>query len=243
MIVTGHQPNYLPYPGFFEKIARADLYVVVENVQFVKRGPFGWIHRNRIKSGREWDWLTIPVLTKGKFTQTIRETRINNAEPWARKHWRTLEWNYKKAPHFARYADPLRAVYEKKWDWLWELNTEFIRVLLDLLEIRTPVKISGDLGVEGHATDLVLDLCRKTGATTYLSGKHGRDYLETGKFDAAGIGLRFQEYTVPTYSQTPPEPFVSGLSVIDLLFNCGPDSRRLIIEEGRGEETGGPADR
>lgn len=234
MIVTGHQPNYLPYPGFFEKIARADLFVVVENVQFVKRGPFGWIHRNKIRTGDGWDWLTVPVLTKGKFTQTIRETRINNAEPWARKHWRSIEWNYGKAPHFAAHADALRAVYERKWEWVWELSVELIRLILGWLAVRTPVKISQDLGIAGEATDLVVDICRKTGADTYLSGAHGKDYLEAAKFDAAGLKLVFQEFEPRVYPQTPPGPFVPNLSVLDLIFNCGPDSRRVLLEGGEG---------
>ncbi|MHC4605429.1 MAG: WbqC family protein [Planctomycetota bacterium] len=234
MIVTGHQPNYLPYPGFFEKIARADLFVLVDNVQFVKRGPFGWIHRNRIKTGSKWDWLTVPVLTKGKFSQTIRETRINSRAPWARKHWRTIEWNYRKAPHFARYAGDLKAVYDREWEWLWELNLELIRLILRWLEIPTPVKIASDQGIEGKAGDLVLDICRKTGADAYLSGVHGRDYLDEASFREAGIRLDFQDFDPFTYPQTPPEPFLPNLASIDLVLNCGPDSRRLLLGERRG---------
>ena len=229
MIVTGHQPNYLPYPAFFEKIARADLYVVVENVQFVKRGPFGWIHRNRIRTGRGWDWLTVPVLTRGKFHQTIRETRIDNKLPWARKHWRTIEGNYRKAPHFARYAGELEAIYSRAWDLVWELNTEIIRTILRWLEIPTPVKIATDLGVEGKATDLVLDLCRKTGGDTYLSGVHGKDYLKPDAFQEAGVRLEFQEYEPSSYPQFHGGEFVPNLATLDLLFNCGPESRRLIV--------------
>ncbi|MCH7805266.1 MAG: WbqC family protein, partial [Acidobacteria bacterium] len=152
MIVTGHQPNYLPYPGFFEKIARADLFIIVDNVQFVKRGPFGWIHRNKVRTEKGWDWLTVPVLTKGKFTQSIRETRINGAQPWARKHWRTIEWNYRKAPHFGKYADGLRTIFDRKWEWIWELNVELIHLIMGWLEIKTPVKIASEMGVEGQAT-------------------------------------------------------------------------------------------
>lgn len=232
MIVTGHQPNYLPYPGFFEKIARADLFVVVENVQFVKRGPFGWIHRNKIKTGRTWEWLTVPVLTKGKFTQTIRETRINNARPWGRKHWRSIEWHYRKAPHFADYAAELKAVYDRSWEHLWELNVEIIRLVLKWLDIGTPVKISQDLGIEGKSTDLVMDICRKTGADTYLSGLHGRDYLKQEEFEMAGLKLVFQDFRPLFHPQTPPEPFIPNLSVVDLIFNCGTASRRILLEGG-----------
>ncbi|HVR84338.1 MAG TPA: WbqC family protein, partial [Planctomycetota bacterium] len=93
MILTGHQPNYLPYAGFFEKIARSDRFLVVDNVQFVKRGTFGWMHRNRIRSGSPegWDWLSVPILSKGRYTQEIREAEIDNSTPWPRKHWRSIE--------------------------------------------------------------------------------------------------------------------------------------------------------
>lgn len=229
MIVTGHQPNYLPYPGFFEKIARADLFIIVDNVQFVKRGPFGWIHRNKVRTEKGWDWLTVPVLTKGKFTQSIRETRINAAQPWARKHWRTIEWNYRKAPHFGKYADGLRAVFDRKWEWIWELNVELIRLIMGWLEIQTPVKIASEMGVGGHATDLVVDLCAKAGGDTYLSGLHGRDYLDEAKIREAGIRLLYQEFESPEYPQNVAGTFIPNLSTIDLMFNCGPGSRRLLL--------------
>ena len=229
MIVTGHQPNYLPYPGFFEKIARSDLFVVVDNVQFVKRGPFGWIHRNKIKKGADWDWLTIPVLTKGKYEQTIQETKINSQIPWARKHWRSLEFNYRKAPHFAEYADDVKAIYDQTWDGITDLNVAFIRQILKWLSIDVPVKISSEEGISGKSTDLVVDICKKTGANTYLSGIHGKDYLDLPKFEEAGLQVEFQDFVCPAYPQTPPEPFIPNLSILDLIFNCGPQSRRLIL--------------
>ena len=244
MLVTGHQPNYLPYPGFFEKIARADLFVLVDNVQFVKRGPFGWIHRNRIKVGSAWEWLTVPVLTKGKFTQTIRETEINNAEPWRRKHWRTIERSYARAPCFSLYADEWKRVYEREWKWLWELSAEVLRLVLKALSIDTPVRIASELGIQGKGSEYVLDLCRKTGATAYLSGVHGRDYLDEPSFREAGVSLMFQDFPPLRYRQTPPEPFLENLAILDLLFNCGPDSRRYLLETRQHEVeegVGGPA--
>ncbi|MBI2900799.1 MAG: WbqC family protein [Planctomycetes bacterium] len=230
MLLTGHQPNYLPYAGFFDKVARADKLVIVDNVQFVKRGPFGWIHRNRIRaSGADgWDWLTVPVLTKGKFTQTIRETAIDNSLPWPRKHWKTIEWNYRAAPHFADYAPELRAVYEKKWEWLCELNVELVRVILRWLRLDKPLCLSSEIGAEGKAGDLVVDLCRKTGADAYLSGVHGRDYLDLPSFERAGIRLEFQEYRAAEYPQCFSGPFVPNLSVVDLIFNCGPRSLEVV---------------
>lgn len=230
MLLTGHQPNYLPYAGLFDKIARADRFVVVDNVQFVKRGPFGWIHRNRVRtaSPEGWDWLTVPVLTSGKFHQTIKETAIDNALPWARKHWKTIEWNYRKARYFGDYAPDLRAVYERKWEWLTDLNVELVRLLLRFLGIDRGITLSSELGVEGKAGDFVLDLCRKAGADAYLSGVHGRDYLDLPAFERAGVRLEFQDYAAREYPQCVPGPFVPNLSVIDVIFNCGPESRKVV---------------
>jgi hypothetical protein len=230
VLLTGHQPNYLPYAGLFDKVARADRFVVVDNVQFVKRGPFGWIHRNRIRTASPdgWDWLTVPVLTSGKFTQTIRETAIDNALPWARKHWKSIEWNYRKARYFADYAPELRAVYERKWEWVTDLNVELMRLLLRWLGIDRPVALSSELRVEGKGSGFVLDLCRKSGADAYLSGKHGRDYLDLEEFGRAGVRVEFQEYAPREYPQCVAGPFVPNLSVIDVVFNCGPDSRKVV---------------
>lgn len=234
VLLAGHQPNYLPYLGFFHKAAQVDRFVIVDNVQFVKRGPFGWIHRNRVLTVHGPRWLTVPVLTKGRYTQTIDETRINNALPWPRKHWRTIETNYGRAPHFARYAPVLAAVYEKPWERLAALNAALIQALLAAFDIDVPVDVASAHGVSGKGSDYVLDLCRRFGADAYLSGIHGRDYLDVARFRREGIDLRFQTFTHPVYPQQGGGPFVPNLSAIDLLFNCGPDSRAILLGEGGG---------
>jgi hypothetical protein len=160
MILTGHQPNYLPYAGFFEKIARSDRFLVVDNVQFVKRGTFGWMHRNRIRSGSPegWDWLSVPVLSKGRFHQKILEAEVDNSTPWARKHWRALEWNYRKAPHFATYAEAFREHYERPWKSFCELTCAFIELLLRLLGTPSPVAEVGSQ--DPHSPGLGLPIRR-----------------------------------------------------------------------------------
>ena len=231
MILTGHQPNYMPYPGFFEKIARSDQFLIVDHVQFVKRGPFGWIHRNRIRTegGDGWSWLTIPVLTKGKFHQSIRETAIDNASSWGKKHWKTIEWNYRKASYYSEYASDIVAIYDQKWDWLIDLTEEWIRVILGWLGLEREMKRTSDLNVDGKATDMVVDMCRKVGADGYLSGMHGKDYLEVESFQKAGINLLFQDYSCPEYPQCGSGPFVPNLSIVDMFLNCGPGSRQLLM--------------
>jgi hypothetical protein len=231
MILTGHQPNYLPYAGLFHKIAAADRFLVVDNVQFVKRGTFGWMHRNRIRTGspRGWDWLSVPVLTKGRYTQKVSEAALDPAVPWARKHWRSIEWNYRRARFFKEYADEFRALYERPWPGFCELTCAFIELLLRLLGIPRAIERTSSLGIAGESTGLVLAMCRATGADAYLSGVHGRDYLDAGEFERQGVRLLFQEFAGPVYPQCWPGPFVPDLSVIDLLFNCGPESRRVLL--------------
>lgn len=230
MILTGHQPNYLPYAGFFHKIVRADMFLVVDNVQFVKRGPFGWIHRNRIRTPEGWDWLTVPVMTKGKFTQTILETMIAPDVPWGRKHLKTLEWNYRTAPFLADYIGIFREVYGRKWESLCELNVCLIRELMSALGIRKEVRRTSELGITGRASELIVNMCRRVGADTYLSGVHGKDYIETELFAKEGINLVFQEFRHPVYRQCQPGEFVPDLSIVDMLFNCGPETSAMLSE-------------
>jgi hypothetical protein len=230
MILTGHQPNYLPYPGFFDKIQRSDLFLIVDTVQFVKRGPFGWIHRNRIHDpGPEgWSWLTVPVITHDRYHQSILETRIDNRLPWRRKHWRTIEGRYRDTPGLREYGPALAGIYERSWDSLAELNEALIREILGFLEIRTPIARLSDLGAKGKSTELIVNFCRDLGATEYLSGMHGRDYLDASAFERAGIALTFQEFQCPEYAQPGGGPFVPNLSILDLLLCCGTRSREVL---------------
>lgn len=231
MILTGHQPNYLPYLGFFHKIAKADAFVLVDTVQFVKRGTFGWIHRNRIRScGPEgWMWLSVPVLTSGKFTQSIREARIDESVPWRRKHWRSLHLAYGRHPHFAEHAPFFEALYARPWDHLSPLSEEIIRYLMKAFGLSTPFHRASDLQPEGKAGDLILDLCARLKADAYLSGVHGRDYLDAAAFERAGIRLAFQQFTHPEYSQAPFHGgFVPNLAAVDFLFSVGPKAGEIL---------------
>lgn len=208
--------------------------MIVDHVQFVKRGPFGWIHRNRIRTQRGWEWLTVPVITKGKFHQSILETQINNALPWRRKHWRAIQWHYKKAPFFPTYAPLFQDVYDQPWDSICELNIRLIMLILQILGIHVKVMRSSQLDIKGKATQLIIEMCQKLGADTYLSGVHGKDYLDERLFPAHGINLRYQNYSHPRYPQCYPGDFVPDLSVIDLIFNCGPKSLGIIIGNDQG---------
>ena len=243
MIITGHQPNYLPYPGFFHKALRAEAFVFVDTVQFVKRGTFGWIHRNRIRtaSDKGWDWLTVPVLTRGKYTQSIRDTRINNAgslstgsrpelvEGWRKKHLRTIEWNYRKAPFFEHYYTYFNEIYSRTWELLAELNEEIITFIFSELDIDPPVYRTSEMNVSGKASELIVSFCRELGADAYISGVHGRAYLDAASFEENNIELVFQDFKPVEHPQQFPGGFIPNLSIIDMLMNAGPQAARSML--------------
>jgi len=229
MILTAHQPVYLPWLGLFHKIASADTFVSFDDVQYL---PRDWNSRNKIRTADGVIWLTVPVLTKGHREKPIREIEINNREPWRRKHWNSISMNYRRAPFFAQYEEFLRSVYQREWQLLWELNEYMLHWFLATLGIQVTFRRASELGLKGAKSALVLDLCRKVGTTSYISGCLGRNYMDEVAFEKAGIKVFYQDYHHPTYKQLYPgfEPF---MSVIDLLFNCGPDSLDVLM---RGQQ-------
>jgi len=232
MIATGHQPNYLPYLGFFHKIASSNIFVIVDTVQYVKRGPFGWINRNRIRTHQGWMWLSVPVFTKGKYTQTIQEVLIDNSTNWAHKHWRAMELSYNRAPFFKLYENFFSELYNKKREKLCDLNEEIIRYIVDILGLKTKITRASVLGVSGKATGLIIDICKKTGADTYLHGKHGKDYIDQAKFTDNNIRCLYQEFHHPTYPQVY-EPFIPEMSIVDLLGESVKSPARSAEAEAR----------
>ncbi|MEK7448209.1 MAG: WbqC family protein [Planctomycetota bacterium] len=231
MIATGHQPNYLPYVGFFHKITRCDIFILVDTVQFVKRGTFGWINRNRIRTAAGRPWLTVPVLTSGKYHQTIIETQIDNSRPWRRKHWQSILRAYEKTPYFKHYKIFFEDIYQREWQNLVDLNEVIIRYLIEQFNIKVLITKTSLLNVQGQKADLIIDLCKKVGADTYIHGRHGRDYIDESKFAEHNVKCIRQEFKHPEYKQSY-EPFMPDLSAIDLLFNCGPESAEIIKQAG-----------
>jgi hypothetical protein len=225
VILTAHQPVYLPWIGLFHKIAMADTFVFFDEVQYQ---PKDWNNRNKIKAGAEAVWLTVPVLRTGHREKTFREIEINNDVPWQRKHWRTLSLHYRRAPHFDTYAPFFEDVYARSWQYLADLNEHMLRWFLDVLGIRMEFLRASDLHFKGTKSDLVLDMCMRLGADVYIFGALGRDYAEVERFEAASIKAIFQDYHHPVYPQQYGE-FISHLSIVDLLFNCGSRSLEVVM--------------
>lgn len=228
--VAGHQANLYPYGGFFAKAASVDRFVVVDTTQYVKKE---YHNRNRVKlASGEAHWLRIPVRTAGRFTQALRDVAIQEGTGWQRDHRRCLEVNYGRTPHFAAYYPPFEELLAREWAALADYTVAVIRRCLDLLGIETPVSLSSELGAEGRSSALILDICRKTGADAYLHGKHAADYVDFAFLRAGGIRNLIQEYTAVPYAQ-PWGAFIGNLSILDILFNCGPESLAVIMAGNR----------
>jgi hypothetical protein len=225
MILTAHQPVYLPWLGLFHKIALADQFVSFNQVQYQ---PKDWNNRNRIRTPAGPAWLSVPVLRKGYLERTISDIALNNSIAWGRKHFNAMVHNYAKAPHFRRYADFFEDTYKRQWDTLVVLNEYMLRWFLETLGIATPVHSAAEWAFEGEKSALVLDMCRKLKADTYIFGAQGRDYADVETFDRAGVAVVFQDYFHPQYPQDQSD-FVSHLSIVDLLFNCGDDSLDILM--------------
>jgi hypothetical protein len=225
MIVSINQPAYLPWLGYFERIAASDVHVVLDHVQFEKNS---FTNRNKARTKEGSLWLTVPVATKGRFGDlAINSLEFAANDPWLRKHWATLKMTYGKAPHFRAYAPAYEELYGRTWSGFMPMVRAFLEQHLRDLGITTPLRYSSEMRVEGTKSDLVLNLCRATGASTYLSGALGRNYLDEAAFAAAGIAVRYQEYVHPTYAQIHGgfEPY---MGVLDLIFNHGPASLDIL---------------
>jgi len=227
-MLTAHQPAYLPWLGYFQKMILSSEYIILDKVQFEKNS---FINRNRIKSSSGPVWLTVPVLTKGYHEKTILDMKINNTSKWRKKHWLTLLNNYKRAPFFSQYSDFFEDMYAKNWEKLIDLTDYSTRFFIKELDIETYfIKLSA-LEVESKKQDLVIDICKKRKANSFLFGSQGKDYVDNEKFENENIEIYFQDYEHPTYNQQWGE-FIPYLSIVDLLFNEGPEKSQQLI---RGE--------
>ncbi len=229
MIVSINQPAYLPWLGYFERIARSDVHVVLDHVQFEKNS---FVNRNRVLVNGGPTWLTVPIKTKGRFGDLpICDVEIDNQHPWCRKHWETLKQAYGQAPFFDEHAEFFAQVYEHGWTHLSALCQHTTRYLLDAFSIDTKCICSSTLEIIGHRNEMLVNLCQSSDATEYISGALGRDYIDPTLFEDANIALSFQDYDHPQYPQIRGRIFASHLSAVDLLFNHGPESRNILLNE------------
>lgn len=223
MIIAVHQPQYLPWLGYFDKIDQADAFVLLDNVQFKKNE---WQNRNRIKTAKGWQYLTVPV--RYRFPEKINEIKINNQVRWQHKQKQAIITNYSQAPFFKNYWEHLAGLFAGQWSDLVDANIFTIRKLVELLDIDTPIFIASELGdFPEDQNERLIEIVKRLKGNTYLAGCGGKNYMQLAKYQPAGIKVIFQDFKHPVYRQLfgDFEPF---MSVIDLLFNHGPESINII---------------
>ena len=219
------QSCYIPWKGFFDLIGQCDEYVIFDSAQYVKRH---WHNRNRIKTTNGLAWLTIPVVVKGRFEQPINEVEIE--KPWAEKHWRTIEFAYRRAAFFDHFAPVVRNWYEQadRLTRLTDVNVVFLRGIADVLGLKTRFRMDSAYPAEGTKTQRLLGIARAAGADRYLSGPSARAYFDEELFLSAGITPEWMNYEgYPEYGQLH-GPFEHAVTALDLLFNTGPDVARHL---------------
>ena len=219
------QSNYIPWKGYFDMIAAVDEFILYDDMQYTRRD---WRNRNQIKTPQGVQWLTVPVLVKGKYYQKIKETEIDGSD-WAATHWKALIQNYRRAPHFGEIAAWLEPLYcSESYSHLSQMNRRFIEAVCDYLEIKTVITNSWDYTLLEGKTERLADLCVQAGGTEYISGPAAKDYVEEQIFADLGIKLTWFDYVgYPEYPQMWGE-FAHGVTILDLLFNVGKGAHRYM---------------
>jgi hypothetical protein len=219
------QSNYIPWKGYFDLINQADEFILYDTVQYTRRD---WRNRNRIKTANGLIWLTIPVDVKGKYFQKIKDTCISDTE-WNRKHWKSIVHSYSKANYFKKYREQFEALYlgcrEK---YLSRINYRFLKSICEILGIETKISWAMDYQLSDGKNEALIELCKQTGASEYISGPAAKSYINEIFFKNEGIKLEYMDYSgYPEYHQLYP-PFEHAVSIIDLILNEGPNAQRCM---------------
>lgn len=219
------QSNYIPWKGYFDMIAAVDEFILYDDMQYTRRD---WRNRNQIKTPQGVQWLTVPVKVKGKYDQTIRETELDGSD-WASAHWKALVQNYRRAPHFKEVATIFEPIYlQRQYTHLSALNRDLIESVCAYLGITTKISNSWDYRLIEGKTERLVDLCAQACCTEYISGPAAQGYIEERFFAERGIKLSWFGYTdYPEYPQLWGE-FTHGVTILDLLFNCGKEAPKFM---------------
>ncbi len=216
MIMSAHQPAYLPWLGYFDKIKRSDVFIFLDTVQYEKNS---FTNRNKIKTQNGPIWLSIPVNTTDHFNKIMSEMSIDKRSHWQRKHLNSIQASYAKALHYKELFPKLQELYARDYDNIVDATWDHLMFWLDILEIRTEIIKSSSLNVSSKKSDFVFDLCEAVNADYYISGALGKDYLNTEKFEQAGIKVEFQDYQHPVYQQLFGE-FIPNMGIVDFAMNA-----------------------
>ena len=222
-----HQPNFLPYVGFFHKLSLADTFVMMDNTQYDKK----FTNRNKIKIPDGWSWLTVPINKEHKFLPN-KLVEINNKENWKEMHWKKITRSYTNSKFFKKnYKSFFEEVYNKEWKFLFELNSELLRQIIDWLGLKIQIIKESELNINGNSTERLVNVCKELGAETYVSGVGGKEYMNEKLFQKNNIKIEYQKFQCPTYTQIFGGDFIPNLSIIDLLFNNGSKSLPILTDD------------
>jgi hypothetical protein len=222
IILTAHQPAYLPWLGYFDKIIRSDVFVFLDAVQYEERS---FISRNKIKTPKGTIWLTVPVCSKGHRKSNMTETRIDNTQGWKKKHLNSIFLNYKKAPRFEILYPKLEEFYKKEFEFLADLCIHQLFFWLKEIDVEKRIVSLSQLSIQEKKSDLILKICEDLNANHYISGILGKDYIKEENFNRKGITIEYQDYRHPVYPQLWGD-FIPNLSILDFCMNT--DNYALI---------------
>tara|TARA_B100000029_G_scaffold514889_1_gene619494 strand:- start:1330 stop:2007 length:678 start_codon:yes stop_codon:yes gene_type:complete len=224
MIVSIHQPDFFPYPGFFNKIFLSDVFVILDRAQF----EFGITNRNKIiTTDGSWSRISVPVKKNQKFFQ-INDVKINNDINWQEKNLELISKSYKNANFYNSYFSSISSIFYNNWESLMGLNLKILKTVIEWLNIKTKILFESDLDVKGKSSKRLVNICKEVNATTYLSGIGGKNYLDEKIFQENKININYQEYSPISYPQINSKTFIPNLSILDLLFNMGSKSENFI---------------
>ena len=224
-----HQPEHIPWLGFFHKINMADVYVVLDNVQYRRRY---FQNRNKIRTKEGWQWLIVPLKKENRDKLLIKDAEIFQEDiKWKERNLKAIQYNYCKARYFKYYWEEFKSIYNKNYSHLLDLNLRLIKFFFKKLGIKSKIQLASAFNIPGKKSEIIFNICQALDANTYMSGISGRDYLDLQKFNDSDIEVVIQEFHHPVYTQLH-QPFIPCMSIIDLLFNYGEASLDMI--NGRG---------
>jgi len=226
MIISILQPAYLPWFVYFERIYKSDIHVMLDHVQIERNTKTSFTNRNKLRNDRECFWITVPIKYENIKT-SINQVRIDNSRDWKKKHLSSFIYNYKKAPFFDNHFEWLKKFYSQNWEYLMPMLDYSLEYLISFLKIKTKIIKSSDMNITGNKNLLIINICKSLGATKYISGPFGKNYLNLDDFKKFKIEVEFQNFFHPKYSQIQ-KNFISNLSIFDLILNHGSRSIEII---------------
>lgn len=236
-VVAIHQPNFFPWLGYFDKIARSDIFILMDNVQYPKSGAGSWGNRVQLAINRQSAWVTMPLVRSFHGMLLIRDVQINNSTTWREKLIKTVQMSYARSPFFAQVFPLFKNLVNNPTDSMMDYNESAIRIIATAIGLDASLLVTGStLATVGAATDLLISMTRAVGGTAYLCGGGSASYQKDDRFAQAGIELIYQRFQPPIYPQINTPAFVPGLSIIDALMNLGFEGTRSLIQQRKDKE-------